>query len=335
MCSRTTALWCNLAVVNVLVSFTIAQARPPAKLESAGVLTIAIGVPSQTIPQSARKHNHNKYEFSGIGRRNIARGTNLYSWEAEKELGEKLARIVEQQSDLIVDPVITEYVDRLEQRIAHNSDYRGPLTVKIVKDVDTNAYSLPGGLIYVQTGIILAAENEAELAAVLAHETGHLAARHMTRLITRQKTWKVLSLAFGGPAGYLFVKKALPIFLMKSMRNSEFEADLLGLEYQYAAGYDPDEFLRLLKVVDEGVEKASLLTRLTDSHPLTDARIRHAQSDIARYLPTRTQHIIDTSEFQEMKRRVSNLMGISDSDWKSADDSSFTGDSFQPLATQP
>jgi predicted Zn-dependent protease len=157
----------------------------------------------------------------------------------------------------------------------------------------------------------------------------------MTRLISKQKTWKALSLALGGPAGYLFVKKGLPLFLMKSMRNSELEADLLGLEYQYASGYDPDEFVRLLRVLDEGGETASLWDRLTDSHPLTDARVSHAQSDIARYLPTRIDYITDTSEFQEVKTRVANLMGISDSDWNSAASSSFTGESFQPLATKP
>jgi predicted Zn-dependent protease len=281
------------------------------------------------------KHTLNKYDMSRIGKRKIDQGMNFYSQEAEQALGEKLAAVVEQQSELINDSMVTEYVNRLEQTIARHADSNGPFTVKVVNDPDTNAYSLPGGFIYVYTGLILATENEAEFAAVLAHETGHLAARHMTKLITKQKTWKVLSLAAGGPAGYLFVRTALPVFVMNTMRKTEFEADLLGLEYQYASGYDPNEFVQLLNVLNDDDQEGSFWGRLTDSHPTTQSRIIRARTDIRRYLPSRSEYITDSSEFQQVKMRVANLMAVRDFGWKSVDSSTFAGDNFLPFPTVP
>ncbi len=125
------------------------------------------------------------------------------------------------------------------------------------------------------------------------------------------------------------------MLLMKSMRDSEFEADLLGLEYQYASGYDPSEFVHLLNIVSEDDAQASFWGRLADSHPLTPTRISRAQSDIARYLPTRSEHVTDTSEFQEIRTRVANVLGITTSDRTFTEKSHFTGESFQPLVTYP
>jgi predicted Zn-dependent protease len=281
------------------------------------------------------KHTLKKYDMSRIGRRKIDQGMNFYSQEAERALGEQLAAVVERQSQVVSDTTVTEYANRLEQTIARNADSSGPFTVKVVNDPDTNAFSLPGGFIYVYTGLILAAANEAEFAAILSHETGHLAARHMTKLITRQKTWKVLSLAAGGPAGYLFVRTALPVFVMKSMRNAEFEADLLGLEYQFASGYDPDEFVRLLNMLNEDDQEGSLWGRLSDSHPTTQSRISRARTSIRRYLPSRSEYIIDSSEFQQVKMRVANLMGLRDFGWKSVDGPTFVGDNFLPFPSVP
>src|SRR5512142_289111 len=157
----------------------------------------------------------------------------------------------------------------------------------------------------------------------------------MTKLITQQKTWKRVSLALGGPAGYLFVRTGLSMFLLRTMRNSELEADLLGLEYQYASGYDPNEFVHLLNIVNEDDAPSSFWDRLADSHPLTGTRISRAQSDIARYLPTRREYVTDTSEFQEIRTRSANILGINDSDWRFTDESNFAGESFQPLLTHP
>ena len=335
MLSRLAVWWFSLFLEIALIALSSAQFVHGANGQTGEGLKFESAGQHQAVQRSATRRRRNKYDISSIGSRNIAQGLNLYSWDEERELGTKLAAIVEQETDLANDSVITNYVECLEQKIASHSDYHGPLTVKIVKDIDTNAYSLPGGLIYVEMGIILSAENEAEFAAVLAHETGHVAARHMTKLITKQKTWKIASLALGGPVGYLFARTGLPMMLMKTMRNSEFEADLLGLEYQYASGYDPSEFVHLLTIVNADDEPASFWDRLADSHPLIRTRISRAQSDIARYLPAGREYITDTNEFQEIRTRVANILGIKDFDRKFTDASKFAGESFQPLLKHP
>lgn len=315
------------------LSLSLAQNANQPKLQQSPLR--ATDANQSRIAAKSPESKRSQYGFSIIGKRSIAEDHNPYSWEAERLLGKKLAVLVERQSQLITDVGINAYLDRLEGKIAYNSDFPGPLTVKIVKDLEPNAFSLPGGLLYVNSGMIIAAENEAELAGVLAHETGHVAARHMTRLITKQKNWKIFCLALGGPAGYLFVKKGLPIFLMRTARNSEFEADLLGLQYHYAAGYDPYEFVYLLRILNEDEDAVSLWDRLTDSHPMTEKRIRRAQTDIVRYLPARNEYLADTSEFHEMKTRLTAIMGIRESASNSADDSKFKGESFQPVPKRP
>jgi len=243
-----------------------------------------------------------KYDINHIGDRGVGNGANKYSPERERKLGHALAQDVDLSSKLVTDPVITEYVNRLGQRIVRNSDTQIPFTIKVIESDDINAFSLPGGYLYVYTGMILAADNEAELASVMAHEVAHVAARHATRAETRMKIWRYASipLVFGGLAA--------PMLSMKFGRDAEREADLLGLEYEYAAGYDPQEFVQFFeKLHAKEKQKQNLAEKAFATHPATEDRIRRGQKEISSLLPDKAEYVVDTSEFQEVKARVANL----------------------------
>jgi len=244
-----------------------------------------------------------KYDMNHIGARGIGNGSNKYSLEQERKLGQSLARDVEATSRVVSDPVITEYVNRLGQRIAANSDAKVPFTIKVIESDEVNAFSLPGGYLYIDTGMILAVDNEAELAGVIAHEVAHVAARHVTRAETREAIMRYVSIPLG------FGGLAVPMLFMKFGRDAEREADLLGLEYEYAAGYDPQAFVQFFEMLHaEEKQKRNLVEKVFSTHPLTEDRIRRAQKEISSLLPGKVEYVVDTSEFQEVKARVNKLM---------------------------
>ncbi len=256
-----------------------------------------------------------KYDVSRIGERGIGRGVNFYSLEKEQALGRQLARELEDRSRLINDTVITEYINRVGQSIVRNSDARVPFTIKVVDDEEINAFALPGGFFYVDSGLIMAADSEAELAGVMAHEIAHVAARHATRNATRAQIWNLASIPLifvGGPAGYAVRQVAGlagPMGFLKFSRDAEREADLLGLEYEYAAGYDPQAFVQFFeKLHVHEKEKHGFIAKAFNTHPMTEDRIRRAQKEIATLLPGHDHYVVDTSEFQDVKARLSNLM---------------------------
>ncbi len=195
-----------------------------------------------------------------------------------------------------------------------NSDAKVPFTIKVVEDDEVNAYALPGGFFYVNTGLIMAADNEAGLAGVMAHEIAHVAARHATRNETRSDIVNLASIPlvfFGGPIT-MFLRQAVdiavPLSYLKFSRDAEREADLLGIQYDYASGYDPEEFVKLfekLEVTER--KKKGLIDKAFSTHPMTSDRIKRAQKEIAEYLPDRDDYVIDTSEFQEVRARVAEL----------------------------
>ena len=185
--------------------------------------------------------------------------------------------------------------------------------MKLVKDVEANAYSYPGGFVYVTTGMILDAENEAGLVAALAHETGHVAARHFTKIQGRRRLWNRFSWV-GGPPGYAIGWRVGALFALRQSRNAEFEADRLALKYQVASGYDPRELARLLQdLYQQEGEPASFFSWLLDTHPSTDARIKRVTHALP-HLQSRTDYVVDTSEFQNVKSQVANLMGVANPD---------------------
>lgn len=255
-----------------------------------------------------------KYDVSEIGNRHVGEGVNFYSSEKEQELGRELASELERHVRLIDDSVVTEYVNRVGQNLVRNSDAKVPFTIKVIDDDEMNAFALPGGFLYVNSGLILATDNEAELASVMAHEIAHVACRHVTKAMTKNRISKIASIPLllaGGPAGQAIVAIAMPISSLKLSRDTEREADLLGLQYQYAAGYDPNAFVQFFERISalQKQEKHSVVFKLLLCHPATDDRIRRAQYQIGMLLPPRELYVVSTSEFDEAKSRLAQAAG--------------------------
>ena len=257
-----------------------------------------------------------KYDVTLIGHRNIGTGMNFYSIEREIALGKDLSRQVEESSKLVTDPAVVEYINRIGQNLVRNSDSRVPFTIKVVDSGEVNAFALPGGFFYVDSGLILAADTEAELAAVMAHEIAHVAARHATKNMTKQQIWNMASIPLmfiGGPAAYAIAEVAsiaVPLGFLKFSRDAEREADMLGLQYDYAAGYDPQAFVQFFeKLKLEERKKHSNIAKMFSTHPMNSERITAAQQEIRTYLPDRDSYVVDTSEFEAMKARLIVLEG--------------------------
>jgi len=255
-----------------------------------------------------------KYDVALIGEREIGQGLNFFSVEKEMALGRELATEVEQSARLVTDPAINEYVNRTGQTLVQHSDCKVPFTIKVIDDDEVNAFALPGGFFCVNSGVILAADDEAEFAGVMAHEIAHVCARHATRNLTKSEIAQYASLPlifFGGPVGYAIRQVssiAMPLSFLKFSRDAEREADMLGMEYQYAAGYDPTAFVDFFeKLEEEGKESHNFVARAFMTHPMTDDRVRRAEATLE-MLPDRENYITDTSDFDEIRDRVSRLM---------------------------
>jgi predicted Zn-dependent protease len=242
------------------------------------------------------KTTPSKYDVDRIGQRGIGTGSNLYSLERERQLGSALARNIEAQTKLVTDPLITEYVNGLGQSIVRHSDAQLPFTIKVIDSDEINAFALPGGYLYVNSGLIMTSDSEAELASIMAHEIAHVAARHAARIQRHRRIWKLVSFC-SGPAGFA-VQVAGFLSSMKLNRDAEREADLLGLEYHYATGYDPQAFVQFFeKLRAREEERHNLIAQAFATHPMTEERIRRAQKEIATLLPPTAEYITDTSEF--------------------------------------
>src|SRR5437868_2152937 len=246
-----------------------------------------------------------------IGNRDVGKGVNFYSLEKEIGLGKQLAQEVERQAKVIDDPVIAEYVSRVGQNLVRNSDAKVPFTIKVIDAEEVNAFALPGGFFFVNTGLILKAESEAELAGVMAHEIAHVAARHGTRQATRGQLVNLASIPLifmGGWTGYGIRQAAsvlVPVGFLKFSRGFESEADLLGLEYMYKAGYDPTAFVDFFEKIETlEKRKPGTMAKVFSSHPLTDDRIKTAQKNIQEILKAKPEYVLNTSEFNDVKARL-------------------------------
>ncbi len=294
------------------------RASDPADVQSAAVVPAKSEAAAVTPPTPAVQSPHEpaKYDVTLIGHRNVGTGVNFYSIEREIAIGRDLARQVEESSRLVTDPEIVEYVNRIGQNLVRNSDSRVPFTIKVLDTGEVNAFALPGGFFYVDSGLILAADSEAELAAVMAHEIAHVAARHATKNMTKQQIWNMASIPLmfiGGPAAYAIAEVAsiaVPLGFLKFSRDAEREADMLGLQYDYAAGYDPQAFVQFFeKLKMEENKKHSKIAKMFSTHPMNSDRITAAQEEIRTYLPDRDSYVVDTSEFEAMKARLIALDG--------------------------
>ena len=272
----------------------------------------------------AKTEKSGKYDVDRIGQRSVGKGANLYSLEKERSIGQAMAATIDLHTKFVDDPDINDYVNRLGQKIARNSDAQVHFTIKVIDSPDFITFALPGGFLYVAKGLIMEVDSEAELAGLMAHEIAHVAARHATRFATQKSAWNLISvpLASLGPAG-LGARQIGPLSLKKFSRDAELEADLLGMEYQYAAGYDPQAFVDALEKL-HGKEirmraranaqpKVGFLARMPlphqiarayASYPPTEDRILKVQIEISTLLPGRDDYIFDTSEFQEVKARI-------------------------------
>lgn len=256
-----------------------------------------------------------KKDVDAIGERDVGKGTNFYSIEKEIALGKGLAQEIERSAKIVDDPVIAEYVNRVGQNLVRNSDTKVPVTIKVIDSEEVNAFALPGGFFFVNTGLILKAESEAELAGVMAHEIAHIAARHGTRQATRGQIANIASIPLifmGGWAGYGIRQGAsilIPMGFLAFSRGFEREADLLGLQYLYKAGYDPTAFVDFFeKLQSLEKRKPGTLAKVFASHPMTDDRIETAQKNIQELLDSKPEYVVTTSEFNEVKNRLASLL---------------------------
>lgn len=270
--------------------------------------------------------NHDKFyhgkginDLNAIGHRNVGCNRGLGNWytlDAQVRMGQQFAQQVEQTQHVITDPYVNEVINRLGQNLQRNSDTQLPFTIKILDVQEPNAFALPGGYMFVNAGAILLADNESQLAGVMAHEIGHVAACHAARESTRgtlaQLAMIPVILMTGGIAGLGASEAAnygIPAAFGKFSRTFEAQADYLGIQYAYKAGYDPNGMINFFEKL-EALEKKrpGVYMKLYGDHPQTPDRIVKSQEEIDKILPPRDQYKIDSSEFQQARKRLALIM---------------------------
>src|ERR1700724_2088607 len=267
--------------------------------------------------QDSVSPKNSKEDVEAIGNRNVGKGLDFYSLEHEIALGKGLAQEVERSSKLIDDPVVVEYVNRVGQNLVRNSDARVPFTIKVIDSDVVNAFALPGGFFYVNSGLILRAQEESELAGVMAHEISPVTGQHGTKNATKGElmqlaTIPLILLGPGGWAGYGIYEAsqlAIPFSYLKFSRDAEREADFLGLQYMYKAGYDPNSYVTFFERIQADEKRQpGTIPKIFSTHPPTPERIANTQKEIARILPAKAEYVVTTSEFDTVKARLRNIV---------------------------
>ncbi len=257
-------------------------------------------------------------DVDAVGNRNIGgRGLgNWYSTDSEMKMGKMYADQVDKSASFITDPVVSEYVNRVGQNLVKNSDCRVPFTIKVIDTDSINAFALPGGFFYVNSGLILAADEEAELAGVMAHEIAHVCAHHAARQMTRANYAQLGMIPLIFMTGYSWTgygiyeasQLAIPIAFLQFSRDFEAQADYLGIQYMYKAGYDPQAYIDFFEKIQAlQKRKPGVVAKAFSDHPQTPDRILHSQYEIARILPAKDQYLVTTSEFTDVKARLARI----------------------------
>src|SRR5271169_318469 len=312
------ALTLALASASLAQSSSSSQSSSPNQSSSStqdtGQGQYAPDKPDKNAPTPSTMNN-----IDAIGNRNVGckEGVgNWYSLDKQVAMGRQYSQYVEKSAKLVTDPLVTEYVNRIGQNLVRSSDAKVPFTIKVIDTDELNAFALPGGFFYVNSGLILAADNEAEMAGVMAHEIAHVAACHVAREQTRSNIVNLASIALifvpGGWGVYEAEQAAMsvsvPLAFMKFSRNFESEADFLGMEYMYKAGYDPQSFISFFEKIEaQEKKKPGTLAKAFSSHPMTPDRVAHAQQEMATVLPPRDEYVLNTSEFDQVKSRLASI----------------------------
>ena len=293
----------------VLAVPSLAQGSDPAKQKSAQTPAPA----AKPAPKKAEPLS----EFENpemIGKRNINKlQINFYSFDKEVAIGRQFAQEVDRSAKLVEDPIIVEYINKVGQNLVLHSDAKVPFTIKVIDADEINAFALPGGFFYVNKGLILAAENEAEMAGPMAHEIAHVAARHGVEQASKGQivNWGTLPLIFLGGWGGFAIRQAaglaIPLGFLKFNRSAEYEADTLAVQYLWASGYDPHAMASFFeKLQAQEKKKPGTMAKIFSTHPVVGERIDKVNSLIARF-PDRSEYTINTSEFMQVKNRLISM----------------------------
>ena len=283
---------------------------------SLSLLTIVAALSWGGFAQDSQKNPMD--DPDAIGNRGVGKGVNFYSLDKEIAIGKQLAQEVERQAKVVTDPVIAEYINRVGQNIVRNSDAKVPFTIKVLDSEEVNAFALPGGFFFINSGLILKADSEAELAGVMGHEIAHVACRHGTRNATRGEIAQIGMIAASiaipyGWTGYAIRQgagMAIPMGFLAFSRANEREADHLGLQYMYKAGYDPAAFVDFFEKIETlEKKKPGSIAKVFLTHPMTDDRIKASQEEIQKDLTPKPEYVVNTSEFNDVKARLAMLHG--------------------------
>ena len=287
-------------------------------------LVLLLAVPLSSFAQSqtetktktdTKNKNKKNGDVENIGNRNINKGSiNFISLEKEIAMGRQMAAEIERQVKLVEDPTISEYVNRVGQNLVRNSDAKVPFTIKVVDSDEINAFALPGGFFYVNSGLILAADDESELAAVMAHEIAHVSARHGTENASKAQLVNIASIPLifmGGVAGFGIRQAAgflIPMQFLQFSRKAEGEADYLGVQYLYKTGYDPGAAVSFFeKLQAKETARPGSVSKMFSTHPPTGDRIESTKKNIEAVLPDREEYVVTTSEFNKIRTLLAQV----------------------------
>ncbi|MGD0773653.1 MAG: M48 family metallopeptidase [Candidatus Solibacter sp.] len=274
------------------------------------VCLLALAGSAAFAQDTARK---TKDDPAQIGNRDVGKGINFYSLEKEMALGKQLAQEVQRQAKVVDDPLLSEYINRIGQNLVRNSDARVPFTFQVIEGDSPNAFALPGGYVFIYTALIKIADEEDELAAAMAHEIAHVAARHMTRQATKSQIARLAGgtagVMLGGGLGGVLARQGadlgIPAAFLHFTRQDEAEADYLGVQYLYAAGYDPNGAISIFEKLESLERKQpGTVARIFSTHPMDATRIQKTEQEIGRILPARNEYVVNTSEYTAIRQRL-------------------------------